>query len=96
MPEDAPLVEGAPTVCSACGAALCLRKQVINLALGNDEKMFCLGCLAKQTGQSAQSVLREIKPYAQSRECFYKEWLRYVDVQYCPDRLGCFPGECFS
>jgi hypothetical protein len=93
---EKPCVDGAPTECDACGAPLCLRKQVINLALGNTDEMLCLECLGKDNDQSAQEVLESVKEYVYRRECFRKEWLRYPSVKHCPDRKGCFPDACFK
>ena len=89
-------VEGAPLDCSVCGAALCIRKQVINLALGNTEIMKCLLCLGQESGQGAEGVLLGLKGYIRGRECFRKPWDRYRTVEYCPDRQGCFPSSCFE
>src|SRR5207237_4471832 len=92
----APLVEGAATACCQCGAALCLRKQVLNLAVGNDEKMLCLVCLSQESQQTPQELLAGMKLYIQGRDCFRKEWVRYLDVNFCPARESCFPGICFD
>lgn len=88
--------DALPSNCRACGAFLCLRKQVINLALGNTESMLCLECLGKEGEQSAEQVLAGIKHYVLLRECLRKEWLKYVDVEYCPDPQHCFPATCFA
>ena len=94
--HDCPLlVEGMPTTCADCEAPLCLRKQVINLALGNGDKMCCLVCLAKQETATEQVVLRKLKSYIEGRDCFAKEWLRYDTSACCPDWAGCFPEICF-
>lgn len=60
--------------CEGCGAHLCLRKQIVNLALGNVEHMSCLNCLGAQSGKSQTEVLSAIRPYILSRECFAKKW----------------------
>ncbi len=93
---DAPLVAGAPLSCFGCGAELCLRKQVINLALGNVERMWCLLCLSREAGQSPQEILSGLKTYIQGRNCFLKEWVRYETVESCPDQQGCLPLVCFG
>jgi hypothetical protein len=93
---DEPSVEGAPTECDSCGAPLCLRKQVINLALGNTDEMYCLVCLGEDNDQKPAQVLENIRQYVYRRECFRKEWLKYLSVEYCPDRKGCFPSVCFQ
>lgn len=91
-----PLVDGAPRECVRCSAQLCLRKQVINLALGMAEEMFCLDCLARENSQDAREVLESVKDYIHGRECFAKQWKRYSSVEYCPDRGGCVPDSCFG
>ena len=93
---QSPFVEGAPRDCAACGAPLCLRKQVINLAMGNTETMHCLGCLAKESDETPAGVLANLMSYVQMRDCFAKEWKRYSDVSFCPDRQGCHPDLCFE
>lgn len=93
--QAAPLVEGAPLVCSQCGLPLCLRKQVINLALGNTEQMLCLVCWQKEGQRSPAEIIADLIPYVESRACFHKQWVRYISVEFCPDRKGCFPDVCF-
>jgi|SRR6516162_2091578 hypothetical protein len=90
------LLEQAPKLCSKCGKAICLRKQVINLVLGNEEEMFCLVCLGADSGQEARQVLLTAKEYIKSRDCFKKEWIKYEDKSYCPDPKGCFLTDCFA
>lgn len=85
-----------PAVCSNCKQALCLRKQVMNLTLGNTDEMFCLQCLGQENDKEALEVLLNLKEYALKRDCFLKEWRRYSTVADCPDRDGCFPSQCFS
>ena len=85
-----------PAFCSNCKQALCLRKQVMNLTVGNTDEMYCLVCLGKESDRKAVEVLLTLKGYAQSRDCFLKEWRRYESVEDCPDRQGCFPDQCFS
>jgi hypothetical protein len=89
-------VDGAPRACDRCAAALCLRKQVVNLALGLTDQMLCLQCLATENSQTPSEVLEGIKDYVLGRECFAKQWKRYDSVEYCPDRTGCIPGPCFE
>lgn len=85
-----------PAFCSKCKRALCLRKQVMNLTVGNTDEMFCLECLAEESDRKAVEVLLTLKGYALNRECFLKQWLLYQSVADCPDRDGCFPDQCFS
>jgi hypothetical protein len=93
--QKARLIEDLPETCCRCGKSLCLRQQVINLSLGDTEEMKCLICLAKETEQTPNKVLENTKAYILRRDCFSKEWLRYKNVDFCPDKIGCFPGECF-
>jgi hypothetical protein len=83
-------------VCQGCGQSLCLRKSVINLALGNDEVMLCLICLAQQNQSSPPEVLDGIRDYILGRECFRKEWVKYPNRAACPDPKGCIPDVCFG
>lgn len=93
---DQPSIEGAPGRCEVCGAPLCLRKQVINLALGNTDEMLCLKCLGEDSDKTAEEVLVSVKEYVYKRDCFRKEWQRYASMDFCPDPKGCFPGQCFK
>lgn len=89
-------IAGAPAACASCSELLCLRKQVINLALGNTEQMFCLTCLAGQSETTPETLLKETRAYLLGRECFKKEWIKYETVDYCPDREHCLPSICFQ
>jgi len=91
-----PLIEDAPATCSQCGNALCVRKQVINLALGNTETMQCLVCLAAACGSTNVELLDNTRAYVFDRECFRKPWQRYRDRHDCPDPAGCIPDVCFK
>ncbi len=89
-------VKDCPRLCSICSKRLCLRQQVVNLALGSTDSMSCLVCLGEAEGTTAESVLRGMIDYISSRECFSKEWLRYETVAECPDPEGCLPTVCFK
>lgn len=89
-------IEDAPLYCAKCNKPLCLRKQVINLVLGNTDEMFCLICLGELNDQEAKEVLLAAKEYIKGRDCFKKEWLRYESKDFCPDPKGCFLLECFA
>lgn len=89
-------VDGALRNCSQCNASLCLRKQVINLALDNVDEMFCLRCLAEDSDRSPREVLTSVKGYIRQRDCFAKEWKRYETSLFCPDPDNCFPKDCFD
>jgi hypothetical protein len=90
------LIDKAPTACLKCQKPLCLRKQVINLALGNSDEMYCLVCLAVMNEQEPKEILLKVKSYVQGRECLQKEWVKYENSEYCPDKTGCFMRECFA
>jgi len=90
------LIEGLETTCCRCHSRLCLRQQVLNLALGADQDLLCLGCLAKENGKDRAQMLSDLGPYVVSRECFLKEWSKYKSEEACPDREGCLPKNCFS
>jgi hypothetical protein len=90
------LIEGLETSCSSCGQPLCLRQQVLNLALGTEQDLLCLACLAKENGKTREEMLVDMGPYVLSRECFYKQWRLYKSDADCPDPLGCLPKNCFS
>jgi hypothetical protein len=90
------LIEGLETTCHQCLKKLCLRQQVLNLALGEDKDLLCLACLAQANGKASDQLLASLGPYVQSRQCFYKEWRKYASESACPDPLGCLPKSCFS
>ncbi len=83
-------------VCADCGEKLCLREKTINLALGNTEIMYCLNCLGARENKNPEEILAKIKKYIMTRECFYKEWIKYKDISYCPKSERCFPNTCFG
>lgn len=89
------LIDGLSTICLNCSAPLCLRKQVINLALGLVEQMRCLECLGRENERSPEKILEDVKVYISTRDCFKTQWLNYKDISYCPDPEGCFPEVCF-
>jgi hypothetical protein len=90
------LIEGLEAICCRCQKSLCLRQQVLNLALGTDQGLMCLACLAADNGKERGQLLSELGPYVVSRECFMKEWSKYESEDACPDREGCLPKTCFS
>lgn len=90
------LIEGLESSCCRCQSPLCLRQQVLNLALGADKDLMCLACLASDNGQDREQLLAQLGPYVVSRECFLKEWSKYKSEEACPDREGCLPKSCFS
>lgn len=90
------LIEGAPSTCKRCSIRLCLRQQVLNLALGFTEAMQCLNCLAQTNGKDAAEMLDDLKIYIYSRECFKSQWVKYLDETYCPSPKECYPSVCFA
>ena len=90
------LIEGLARQCLRCGKNLCMRQQVLNLALGVDDYLLCLFCLSEDNGKGPAELLASLGPYVQSRQCFYKEWRKYGSEAACPDPLGCLPKNCFS
>jgi hypothetical protein len=93
---EASSIDGAPTDCSSCGKALCLRKQVVNLALDNTEEMYCLECLGKINGKGPLEILLATKSYILQRECFCRQWTKYENRSFCPEPLTCYIDECFG
>ena len=91
-----PIIQGAPTLCFRCEAPLCLRKQVINLALGCDIQMLCLNCLSFDSHQGASQIMDRVKGYILNRDCFHREWVRYTTRASCPDPHGCLIDQCFA
>jgi hypothetical protein len=96
MPTNCPLLDEVPSACCKCQAQLCLRQQVLNLALGEDQEVMCLNCLAADNNKSSSELLENLAAYIANRECFAKPWRRYASVDYCPDPLGCVPAVCFK
>ncbi len=94
-PPGIPSLEVEPIACFDCGTVLCLRKQVINLALGNIDTMWCLVCLAGHNSQEPEDTLARVKAYLKGRECFASQWNRYKMID-CPDPKRCFPDTCFA
>ena len=82
--------------CSLCGAALCLRKQVVNLMLDNIQEMYCLECLGKMNAKEPREILTTAQSYIMQRECFRKEWIKYENRSQCPEPTGCFINDCFG
>lgn len=69
---------------------------MLNLALGEDQEVMCLNCLAADNNKSSSELLENLAAYIANRECFAKPWRRYASVDYCPDPLGCIPAVCFK
>lgn len=89
-------LQGDVIACSVCKENLCLREKTINLSLGNTEIMYCLKCLGAKENKNSAEILTKIKKYIMSRECFYKEWIKYENISDCPKPESCFPDTCFG
>jgi len=89
------LIAELSSKCASCGKLICLRQQVINLALGYTEELRCLICLAGEHDQTTAALLSTTKDYVMRRECFAKEWIKYKTRDFCPDKIGCIPDVCF-
>lgn len=97
MPEPScQLIEDLPTHCRRCQSPLCLRQQVLNLALGEDSELLCLSCLAQDNDSQSEKLLKDVGAYISGRECFAKEWDKYLDSSFCPSPLTCYPDICFA
>ncbi len=96
LEDEIQCIEGGQSHCSQCQQPLCVRKQVINLALGNVDAMFCLDCLGKDSDREPLEVLTGVKSYVLSRPCFKKEWVKYPDRTHCPQPQSCFSEACFE
>lgn len=90
------LIDGCPTQCCACQISLCLRQQVVNLALGFTDVMHCLNCLAQKNQKEPEFILDDLQIYIQSRECFKSQWVKYLDETFCPSPKECYPSVCFK
>lgn len=69
--------------CDACGAEICERVQVMNLALSYAEDLYCIACLSEEEGTNAETLVESVKPYIQSRECFKTPWDNF-NAKVCP------------
>ena len=94
--ESPELIADLPTNCAQCRKPICLRQQVLNLALGAEEGLLCLNCLAQDNLSTPSALLLNLSGYVQQRECFLKEWSRYKDRSFCPAPNTCLPDICFS
>jgi hypothetical protein len=60
--------------CDRCGAPVCERVQIMNLALDYVEELYCLACLAAEQGIREPELADFAKSYVHSRECFKTPW----------------------
>ncbi len=77
--------------CDRCGAPVCERVQLMNLALNYEEELFCLDCLAAEQDMSPEALADFAKSYVYSRDCFKNPWMKF-DATPCPKRTD---GLCF-
>ena len=77
--------------CDRCGAPVCERMQIMNLALDNIDDLYCLACLAEEQDMAQPALADFAREYVYSRECFKTPW-DAVDAKGCP-RLS--TGECY-
>jgi hypothetical protein len=96
LAEKVGLLPEPPHVCASCESKVCLRQQLISMALGYTEKTLCLVCLAADTGRTREDVLETVLPFISKRDCFLKPWNRYENVDYCPAPTSCIPDTCFQ
>jgi hypothetical protein len=82
--------------CANCQKSICLRQQVVNYALGNDEQLFCLTCLGEQSDNSAQEVVSNLTEYIHGRDCFRKEWVKLSEPAQCSLGEDCVWNLCFE
>lgn len=60
--------------CDRCGAPLCERVQIMNLALNYVDEVYCLQCLASEQGLNEAELAAFAKSYVYARECFKTPW----------------------
>lgn len=69
--------------CDLCGAPVCERVQLMNLALNYEEELFCLDCLAKEQDMAPAELADFAKSYVYSRDCFKNPWMKF-NATTCP------------
>lgn len=69
--------------CDRCGAPLCERVQVINLALDYVDDLYCLRCLAEEHEKTEAELAAFAKDYVYARECFKTPWDNF-NAKACP------------
>src|SRR4051794_9740319 len=77
--------------CDRCGAPVCGRMQIMNLALDFVEELFCLACLASEQDMAEAELADFAKAYVYSRECFLTPW-QNIQAATCPkiEQQQCF------
>lgn len=83
--------------CDRCGAPVCERVQIMNLALDFVDTLECLSCLAERQGMSMADLAGSVRDYIDSRECFSTPWRNFragtcplIEIRacYCQDEPG--------
>jgi hypothetical protein len=69
--------------CLACSAPVCERVMIMNLALGYEDDIFCLTCLAQDIGASSADIAEQARDYVMARDCFRSPWSKF-DASACP------------
>ena len=77
--------------CDHCGAPVCERVQIMNLALDNVEDLYCLPCLATEQDMAPPALAEFARDYVYSRDCFKTPWQNF-NATGCP-RLA--TGSCY-
>ncbi|MDX2084011.1 MAG: hypothetical protein SFZ03_01310 [Candidatus Melainabacteria bacterium] len=77
--------------CDRTGEPVCERVQLVNLALGYEEALYSLSCLAQDRGLSELELMQRVREYVMSRDCFRKPWLSF-DATACPRLQLAEPG----
>lgn len=86
-----------PYTCDSCTAPVCERGHIMNLALGLEEILLCVPCLAQHQGNAPDDLVETLYDYIQSRDCFKSPWEKnpahhcphFIDADhtcYCLDR----------
>jgi hypothetical protein len=96
LAEKVGLLPEPPGECASCSQTVCLRQQLISMALGYTEKTLCLICLSNEMGRTREDILETVLPFIEKRDCFAKPWNRYENVNYCPFPKACIPDTCFQ
>lgn len=77
--------------CDRCGAPVCERVQVMNLALDYVDELFCMDCLAAEQDMEPAALAEFAKEYVYARECFKTPWDNF-NAKICPkiEQQQCF------
>ncbi len=84
---------GTEEVCAQCGAELCRRQIVFNLALGYESEYSCISCLANEKNQNPIVLFNYLLNYIKTRPCymimFEKSRCDETRMLGCPYRSSC-------